>query len=160
MVPQRRPRWCTANWKSKPLEAYQKKPAFVHIGFAFDESRRADSRQAVEGYESRYLLIEHEITRQGCIEIIKKAGLPVPQKSGCYICPLQRQGQWKNLRRYHPGLFCEALQLEKQNIEYQKRKGKKLKYLSVYRKPLLEIVDERQGVLFDEDAYQPRLCGL
>lgn len=160
IVPQRKPRWCTVNWKSKPLANYQKKPAFIHIGFAWDERKRATLGQAVEGFEPRYLLIENKITRAGCIEIIKKADLPIPQKSGCFICPQQRQGQWKNLRRYHPELFCKALNIENKNIQYQISKCKKPKYLSTYKKPLLEIVNERQEVLFEQDEYPPCLCGL
>ena len=159
MVPQRKPRWCTSRWKSKPLEAYQKKPAFVHIGFAFDEAHRATLRQSVEGYESRYLLIEHKITRGGCVEMIRKAGLPIPRKSGCFVCPMQRRGQWQELRRYHPDLFCKALHIERLSLEYRKRNGKKPMYLSILRSPLSEIVSERQ-IRFEADEYPPCLCGL
>lgn len=160
MVPSFMNRWCTDKFKRRPLRQYQKKPAFIHIGFAFDEAHRARISDT-DGFENRYLLIEHEITRAGCIDIIRKAGLPIPRKSGCYICPFQRVGQWKELRRNHPELFCRAAELEKANIQSRIARGKKPLYLSQSPKaPLSEIVGERQGVLFEQDEYPPCLCGL
>lgn len=160
MVPSFMHRWCTDKAKRRPLQKYMAAPAFVHIGFAFDESHRA-SVESQKGFEHRYLLIEHEITRAGCIEIIRKAGLQIPRKSGCYICQFQRVGQWKELRRHHPELFCRAVNLEKSNILQRVARGKKPLYLSQSPKATLsEIVDERQGVLFEQDEYPPCLCGL
>jgi 3'-phosphoadenosine 5'-phosphosulfate sulfotransferase (PAPS reductase)/FAD synthetase len=160
MVPSFLHRWCTDKFKRCPLQKYQKKPAFIHIGFALDEAHRARISNQ-DGLENRYLLIEHEITRAGCIDMIRKAGLPIPRKSGCYICPFQRVGQWKELRRHHPELFCRALELEKANIAQRIARGKKPLYLSQSpRAPLSEIVGERQGVLFEQDEYPPCLCGL
>lgn len=160
MVPHISRRWCSRIFKREIVNNYIEKPAFLHIGFASDESKRA-SLTSNENIEYRYLLIEHEITRAGCIEIIRKAGLPIPRKSGCYICPFQRVGQWNDLRRYYPKLFCRAVNLEKSNMQYRISKGKRPLYLSQSpRAPLQEIVGERQGVLFEQDEYPPCLCGL
>jgi hypothetical protein len=160
MVPSFMRRWCTDKAKRRPLQKYMKSPAFVHIGFAMDEAHRAKI-ETQKGFDHRYILIENEITRAGCIEIIRKAGLPIPRKSGCYICPFQRVGQWKELRRYHPDLFCRAVNLEKANIAQRIARGKSPLYLSQSpRAPLSEIVGERQGVLFEQDEYPPCLCGL
>jgi hypothetical protein len=153
-------RFCTDKWKVRPLHAYFKRPAFINIGFAMDEAKRA-KLASDKDFENRFLLIEHEITRSGCIEIIRKAGLPIPRKSGCYICPNQRPGQWKELRRYHPELFCRAVNLEKRQMEYRIERGKSPCFLSNYKKMTLpEIVGERQEQLFKEDEYPPCLCGL
>lgn len=160
LVPSIMLRWCTDKFKRKIIYKYCESPSFMHIGFALDESKRASVNNQ-KGFENRYLLIEHEITRAGCIEIIRKAGLTIPRKSGCYICPFQRVGQWKELRRNHPELFCRAVNLEKANILQRVARGKKPLYLSQSpRAPLSEIVDERQRVLFEQDEYQPCLCGL
>jgi len=153
-------RWCSDKFKRKQLEKYQKPPAFIHIGFASDEAHRARLNSKKE-FESRFMLIENNITRAGCIEIIRKAGLPIPRKSGCYICPFQRVGQWKELRRNHPDLFCRSVELEKSANASRAQKGKKPLYISQSKKgPLSEIVEERQGVLFEQDEYPPCLCGL
>jgi 3'-phosphoadenosine 5'-phosphosulfate sulfotransferase (PAPS reductase)/FAD synthetase len=159
MAPSMMARWCTGDWKKKPLNKYFKKPCFVNIGIAADESKRA-RLSSNNGIENRFPLIEHEIDRAGCIEIIRKTGLPIPRKSGCYICPFQRAGQWKELRRYYPELFCIAKKIEELNIKSRIDKNKKPLWLSQSKKPLSEIVNERQGVLFEQDEYPPCLCGL
>lgn len=160
MIPSFMHRWCTDKFKKRQLEKYQKPPAFIHIGFAADEAHRA-RLNSKKGYESRFLLIENEITRAGCVEMIKNVGLPIPRKSGCYICPFQRVGTWQEMRRYYPDLFCRASTLEKDANFYRLERGKKPLYLSQSLKaPLSEIVGERQGVLFEADEYPPCLCGL
>lgn len=160
MVPTFMRRWCTAEFKIKILQSYFKPPAFELIGIDADESHRAKI-QTRKGFESRYPLIEAGIGRAGCKKIIIDHGLPVPPKSGCYICPFQRVGQWKELRRVHPELFCKAVELEARNIEYRVEKGKKPLYLvSNPKAPLTAIVAENQMPVFDEDEYPPCRCAL
>jgi hypothetical protein len=104
--------WCTHKFKIKPLMQYFKPPAYSMLGIDAGEAHRAKI-VSEKGIENRYPLVEAGISRDGCKEIIRAHGLPVPQKSGCFICPYQRQGQWKRLRAKHPDLFCRAEQLEK-----------------------------------------------
>lgn len=160
MVPSMMNRWCTSNWKVMPLINYVDKPCFQNIGIDWGERKRAKISTS-KGIENRYPLIEAEIDREGCKEIIKRHGLPVPMKSGCFICPYQRVSQWKDLRRRHPDLFCKAQQLEKLNIDYRIERGKKPLYLNQWPKATLaSIVEERQMMLFPEDEYPPCQCGL
>ena len=159
MVPCIYPRWCTTDFKIKPLRLYQKTPAFVLIGFSTDEKKRA--RISVDsGIENRFPLLENEISRDGCKEIIRKAGLPIPMKSGCFICPFQRPDQWKKLRRLHPDLFCKAEQLEKRHMEVRALKGKSPLYLNPKGVPLSAIVNEKQSKLWVADEYPPCNCML
>ncbi|MBV5330383.1 MAG: hypothetical protein JZU65_22585, partial [Chlorobium sp.] len=80
---------------------------------------------STKGVESRWLLIEHGIDREGCVKLISDAGLIVPPKSGCWFCPFQRKGQWTRLRREHPELYCKAQKLEARSMEdYKARKGR------------------------------------
>ena len=159
MLPARWPRWCTARFKVGPLTEYHEKPCFVMIGIDYGESHRAKI-SSNNREESRYPLIEAEIDREGCKQIIKDHGLPVPQKSGCYICPFQRVADWKQLRRRHPDLFCKTEQLEKRNDTYRKSKGKSGGYLNPHKKSLRATVDEDQVKLFKEDEYPPCECML
>lgn len=160
MIPSFMRRWCTSKFKIRILQAYFKPPAFELIGIDADESHRAKINVR-KGLESRYPLIEAGIGRNECKKIIADKGLPVPPKSGCYICPFQRVGQWKNLRREHPDLFCKAVNLEKRNIEYRIERGKKPLYLSQNPKaPLKAIVNEDQYALFEQDEYPPCRCSL
>ena len=160
MVPSIMQRWCTNKFKIRVMYQYYQKPCFVLIGFDFDEIKRVKISNN-KGTENRYPLIEAEFTRNGCIEIIKTHGLPIPIKSGCFICPYQRGSQWKELRYRHPELFCKAEQLEKRNMEYQKIQGKKPLFLNQSPKASLRvIVNETQGKLFKQDEYPPCHCML
>jgi len=159
MVPHMRSRWCTVQFKVKVCHSYYQKPCFQYIGFDFGEANRA--KISIEnGVENRWPLIENEIDREGCKRIIISHGLPVPIKSGCFICPMQRIKQWKELRMKHPELFCVAEQIEQANIDYAIKKGKKPMTLSQSKRRLRSIVEESQGKLFEMDEYPPCECGL
>jgi len=158
MVPSTMRRWCTDKFKVSVIHKYYKKPCFNILGIDSGEAKRARI-SSNKGIENRYPLIEAEIDRQGCKSLIVKHGLPVPMKSGCYICPFQRVGQWKELRRTKPDLFCKAAELEKINMEYRRSIGKKPFPIN-YKKTLPVVVDEYQHFLAEEDEYPPCQCSL
>ncbi len=156
IIPSRRQRWCTHKFKVAVINAYLDKPCFSLIGFSTDEVHRAKLSYE-DGIENRFPLLEREIDRQQCEEIIREHGLSVPIKSGCWFCPFQTIGQWKKLRRIHPDLYCKAKGLEDQEIERRLKAGKKPIYLN--KRPLDMVVKESQDVMF-EDMKPPCHCGL
>jgi len=158
-VPSIMRRDCTDKFKVRTLQKYQQAPCFVHLGIDVGEAKRARI-STKKGMENRYLLIEHDIDRECCKEIIRDAGLPIPMKSGCYICQFQRVGQWKQLRRDHPCLFQRAVDLEKATISERIVSGKKPFTLTNNGKTLPVIVNEDQIPLFEIDEYPPCQCGL
>jgi len=111
MIPLAAVRWCTSEYKVKPMNRYSAGRENM-IGIAADEAHR-------QGDAIRPL-VEAGVTRKGCIDIIEAEGLDVPQKSGCYICPFQRNNQWRMLWERHPGLFERAMLLEEGT---KRRKG-------------------------------------
>jgi len=149
-------RACTDRFKIQTVRKYVLTPCFMLLGIDFGESQRA-KLSSKNGTENRFPLIEYEIDRQGCKEIITKHGLPIPMKSGCYICPFQRKAQWVELRKTHPDLFCKAEQIEKRSNE---RMGQNTNFLSGSGKSLKQIVDENQSKLWAEDEYPPCECHL
>jgi hypothetical protein len=157
MFPVRMRRWCTYDFKVMVLNKYHIKPCFTLIGFAFDEAHRA-KLSVRDGEELRYPLIEYEITRPGCVEIIRKAGLPVPPKSGCYICPFMRRGEIIKMRYEAPDLFCKLESLEKRNNEKRIGLGHMPYYSWGYS--VSEIVNEKQSKLWETDEYPPCNCFL
>ena len=159
MVPATWPRWCTVHFKIKPFEKHVDKPSFKSLAFSMDESHRA--KVSIEkDIEHRFPLIEHEVTRQGCKDIIQEAGLPLPHRSKCYICPFQTIGEWKELRMNHPDLFTKAFKLEERNREYSMSKGKKPMYLYGNARSLRSVVEEDQIRVFKQDEYPPCECML
>lgn len=114
--PFRMRRSCTDKFKRRRIEKYIKRPAIIYIGFSAEEAHRAKTTDGEafkrQGIEYRYPLIEQGITREGCKKLIRDAGLPVPPKSGCYICPFQPKGSWWRLARQHPDLFWKAVEID------------------------------------------------
>lgn len=111
MIPIIHLRICTANFKTRPIAGYVEKPCEMMIGYDFGERRRRHLRNRKDiTYTAP--LVERRVTRERCVEIIREHGLPVPMKSGCYLCPFQSKRQWKWLRDTHPDLFKKAMALE------------------------------------------------
>jgi 3'-phosphoadenosine 5'-phosphosulfate sulfotransferase (PAPS reductase)/FAD synthetase len=159
MVPATWPRWCTVHFKIKPFADYVEKPCFKGLAFATDEAHRA--KISIDNdIEHRFPLLESNVSREDCKNIIKKAGLPIPHRSKCWFCPFQTISEWKQLRMNHSDLFCKAEQLEKRNMNYRISKGKKPFYLYGNAKPLRTVVDENQMRIFREDEYPPCECML
>ena len=144
-IPQQWPRWCTGDWKKDQIFKHIEKPCFTLIGIDAGEAKRARIA-TTKGVENRYPLIESDMDREGCKDLIRRAGLPLPKKSGCFICPFQSRQQWKDLRRFHPDLFCIAEQLEKAS-------GR-----TYGRMSLSAMINEKQGNLFREDDFPPCFC--
>ena len=158
--PSRWQRSCTRRFKVAPLNRYITPPCTVYIGISADESHRAQriTEGCRQGEEKLFPLIEQGIDRRGCIEIIKAHGLPVPIKSGCYICPFQRVGQWRELLTVHPDLYCKAKRLEDATNERLAEQGRPLTYIA--DRPLDEVAREGQMDLFGEREDRPCMCEL
>lgn len=150
--PSTRYRWCTSMFKVIPIRDYVKRPCFLFMGIAAEEAHRAKRNKEYEfGIVRDYPLIDHNINRQGCVEIIKRHGLPVPPKSGCFFCPFQKASEIRELYHRCDDLFDKALELEKRNIEYNKAKGKKQSgYLHISNRPLEVVAMTDQIELFDD----------
>ncbi len=162
MVPMRVARACTVEYKLVPLASHMTPPCTVYLGIDAGESHRAN--RIIEGCreaeEKMFPLIEYGIDRAGCVEIIKAHGLPVPLKSGCFICPFQRRGQWVALRTQHPDLYCRAKRLEDSCNARMAAEGRRPIYLSDQDRPLDQVAMDSQADLFGERDMTPCLCDL
>jgi len=84
----------------------------MYIGISAEEKKRMrDSKR--KGIKNEFPLVTRDITRKGCIDIIKDAGLKVPQRSGCYFCPFINRTDARRLAKLHPQLFEQVLKLER-----------------------------------------------
>ncbi len=105
-LPFSRIRWCTQRYKTRPIHRWADahNVTVQHLGIAADESHRTP--------DASRPLCDRGITRAGCVEIIRDAGLDVPRKSACWCCPFQTRAEWRELWEQHPGLFEQAAALE------------------------------------------------
>ena len=158
-IPSIMKRDCTDKFKLRPIYSYVNKPCFMMLGIDSGESHRAvlNSKKQVE---NRFPLIEADINRNGCVKIIASHGLPIPQKSGCFICMFQKISQWKQLRMTHPDLFCKAEILERNVMAARVLEGKAPFTICNNKKTLRSMVDEKQSKLWQEDEYPPCHCML
>ena len=96
------------------------------IGYDAGEERRADNaakyNRMDKKYEYRYPLIEWDLDREGCIEVIKSEGLNLPGKSSCFFCPNMKKPEIVLLKKIHPDLYNRAVQMER-NADLKKIKG-------------------------------------
>ena len=101
-VPTFRSRPCTEEYKKLPIKRYANGRKQM-IGICKDELKRIkDHIYPIKNY-----------TRDGCAWLIGKAGLPIPHKTGCYLCPFQGKEQWLSLCKNHKDLWDKTVALEK-----------------------------------------------
>jgi len=111
------------------------------IGYDADEPQRADAeipKDQVKKYNNNYPLIDWDMGRDECVEIIKKAGLCQPGKSACYYCPNSRISEIKQLSYLYPELAERAVNLEnsaRENMTVVKGLGRVFAWGNVIKTP-------------------------
>jgi len=146
--------FCSGHWKADVVERYanrtfgiRKQDLINWIGFSLDEKRRVKGRHE----NRRYPLIELSLTREDCYSLIQSEGLPLPNKSRCFMCPFQHNAEWREVRA-HPDLWAEAIQIDETIRETYEQDEV---YVHAQRVPLTD------ADLDVEDRNEPtRQCGL
>ena len=119
------------------------------LGISWDESERV-SKSPIQYVNHRYPLIEGRITREDCIEHLRRLGLPIPIKSACIVCPYRSASEWLEMQREAPDEFERAVAFDEKH-RYNKIGGVKAAALYVYKHavPLAEAD-------FEKDARRER----
>lgn len=124
---------CSQRWKARPQERWIKQQTAAQelwnsggkvtkiIGIDAGEEQRAKKYDDPK-YDQIYPLVDWGIDRDDCIDIIKRAGLPLPGKSSCFFCPNMRKTEIMQLKVENPDLAERAITLEK-NMEARTIKG-------------------------------------
>ena len=121
----RKIRSCSQYSKIVPVNRFKRQfekdwnaKAVICIGFNADEAGKRKQRP-----NRRYPLIENNVTRADCIDIIKAEGLPVPPKSGCWCCPFARVAEILAIAR-NPEQRDKILELERlANLHHPRKDG-------------------------------------
>jgi 3'-phosphoadenosine 5'-phosphosulfate sulfotransferase (PAPS reductase)/FAD synthetase len=110
-------RSCTEYAKIIPIKKYIEDIPGEHIqliGIDAGESHRATNRSSHRWNCNRvYPLIDLGIDRNRCVEIIRGAGLCIPEKSGCWCCPFARVSDILSLAKNHPERMNVLAEMEK-----------------------------------------------
>jgi hypothetical protein len=113
-------RWSTRDFKVGPIQRHYRRlgrPIVQYLGIAFDELERMKPSR-VSYVRNEFPLVDERITREGCEEIIRRAGLPMPVKSGCFFCPFNSLDRWRWLHVEHPDLFDRSVDLEENSKHF------------------------------------------
>jgi len=113
---------CSARWKHEPMDRWLYRHGYLQRArlVGYDAGKR-DSKRAAKGSPEatkhsrdafRYPLQEWGWDRPRCEAEIAAAGLPVPPKSSCYICPAMKAEEIRTMARKHPNLLRNAMRLE------------------------------------------------
>lgn len=114
---------CSLKYKAEPQEKFlrakvkkNKRANIIKvIGYDADEWCRAERAAPYDKerpYKTWYPLIEWNIGRDECLEIIEAAKLRLPPKSSCFFCPSMKASEIRDLKFQFPKLYERALFLE------------------------------------------------
>jgi hypothetical protein len=125
------PTFCSDKWKQRVVKRYLRskgvKECDIWLGFSLDEIERCKPSGA-KWFHRVYPLLDGvlepyvpwgignglSMSRADCVVLIEQAGLPIPPKSSCWMCPHRRNNQWRDLRDNSPEDFAKAVALDKE----------------------------------------------
>lgn len=139
------------------------------IGYDAGETRRIQHAAPIDEvdkkYEKHYPLYEWGWTREECVRVIERAGLPKPGKSSCFFCPSMKKKEIQALWENHPDLFRRAIDLEHgaaATSRTVKGLGRDWSWESYYNEFMANKEFEDAQITFDElfpDSPGGCLCG-
>jgi hypothetical protein len=153
------PAFCSQEWKRYVVRRYLRSIGItageMWIGFALDERQRATrllKTERCKPFEARFPLIDAMLTTAGCIEAVKRAGLPEPPHSSCWMCPHKRNAEWLALS---PEEFAMACNLDDEVRAEDIANGGSGVYLHHSRVPLRQA-----DLTVIERTETAKQCGL
>ncbi len=123
VIPSQIWRWCTRDMKVRPIHAFYRKlhaHVYQYMGIDYGEVRRMKPAK-VDYVTNLYPLIDFKMGRDECVRVIKKARLPIPVKSGCYMCPFNNIERWQEIYEKHPDLYRYAMKVEENGKHFGKQ---------------------------------------
>lgn len=147
--------FCSSEWKVAVKQRFLRSVgvmgAVSWLGITLDERRRAKNKGR-SPWLVRYPLLDLMLTRTDCEQLIAAAGLPLPAKSACFMCPHRTNEEWRFIRDNYPDQWAEAIAIDHDTRMLDARGGV---FLHQSRVPL------EQADLDAPDRREPqRQCGL
>lgn len=128
-------------------------PCVLAKGISTDEAHRARTDSGFAHYSVEYPLIDLNLSRQDCHDIILGAGLPIAPKSSCWFCPFKTLDRWQDMRREEPEQFAMSVNMEKTLSDRAVKLGRGAMYFTsrgTSKNASLDEVTSDQMSLFDD----------
>jgi hypothetical protein len=113
------PTFCSTEWKKAPIFRWMraqgygpKNPVRVWMGISVDEVHRAKPSGTKWAEYWWPLLFDTPRRRDECKALVMAAGLPIPPKSACWMCPHHQNEGWRDLRDNWPADWLKAIELD------------------------------------------------
>lgn len=162
-------RQCTFDFKIAVINRWLREngatvrnPATVMLGISTDEELRA--RKQHEGPRYRivtypFLDPDRRMSRMDCMNVIVRAGKPLPPKSACIWCPFHTLQAWRDQHDREPDLFQCSVGVENHLTAWSLKRGHRPVYLSSQQRPLARVVgDASQPSLFEDESCESGYC--
>ena len=168
-------RQCTNDYKIQPIRTkirelcgvkkgkHFPKDKYVEqwIGISTDEAGRM--KPARDKYIlNRHPLIEAKMSRQDCIDYLKKENIPLPEKSACIVCPYHNDAYWHFMKTERPSEFADAVDFDKQVRNISRKEDEQL-YSHRSCKPLDEVEFNKKETDKQLDMFNNEcegMCGV
>ncbi len=156
---------CTKDFKLNPLFKKLRDLAKIRrgqktvgviswIGISLDEVSRMKPSK-IAWAQSRWPLIEKEMSRHDCLRWMEKNSYPEPPRSACTYCPFHSDHEWRKLKTNEPAAFADAVAFEKslQDLHRNHTGGGKIKSVPYLHDSMVPLGD----IDFSEDTKQGHL---
>ena len=168
-------RQCTNDYKIQPIRIkirelcgvakgkHFPKDKYVEqwIGISTDEVGRM--KPARDKYIlNRHPLIEAKMSRQDCIDYLKKNDILLPEKSACIVCPYHNDSYWHFMKTERPSEFAEAVDFDKQVRTITRKEDEQI-FVHRSCKPLDEVEFDKKETDKQIDLFNNEcegMCGV
>ena len=168
-------RQCTNDYKIQPIRTKIRELSGVDKGKHFPKDKYVEQWIGISTDEigrmkpardkyilNRHPLIEANMSRQDCINYLKKENIPLPEKSACIVCPFHNDAYWHFMKTKRPEEFADAVDFDKQVRNISRKEDEQL-YSHRSCKPLDEVEfnkkeDDKQLDMFNNECEG--MCGV
>jgi hypothetical protein len=113
------PTFCSDKWKKmvvrrrlRELGYGPDQPAVEWLGMSLDEIHRMKHSDVLWLETTWPLVFDVPLRRVECETVIERAGLPIPSKSACWMCPHMNDSEWAEVKAHDPDDFAQAVALD------------------------------------------------
>lgn len=161
-------RSCTVDFKIRRTDRWlrqqgaKQRGAVLGMGISLDEFQRMKPNmdpRTMAWKTLDYPLIDLRLDRAACLEMIRKAGLPIPPKSACWFCPFHTLKVWQEMRQQESAQFWKAAELEAYLNARRAELGRDPVFFTARGVSLpMAISEHAQSALFEDEVCESGYC--